>query len=313
MSDKQTIAVLGATGRQGGGLVRAILDDPAAPFAVRAITRDADSDRAQQLANAGATVAEADLSDPAGLRQAFAGAHGAYLVTNFFASMSADVEKGQARAAAQAAKDAEVPHVIWSTLEDTRPALAGSGVPELQGTFTVPHFDGKDEANSYFRELNVPTTFLRTTFFWEAFTQGLGPQRGEDGDLVLTLPIGESRLAGIAAEDIGRTAYGIFRRGAELIGRTISIAGGHLTGHQHAEAFTRALGEPVRYRPMTIEQFRSLGQPTSDEFANMFQYYRDAEAEFVGARELDEVRSLNPRLQSFDQWLELHKNSFAGL
>ena len=191
MSDKKTIAVLGAAGKQGSGLVRAILDDPAAPFAARAITRNADSDRARELADEGVTIVEADLSDPAGLRQAFAGAHGAYVVTNFFESMSADVEKAQARAAAHAVKDAEVAHVIWSTLEDTRPALAGSGMPELQGTYTVPHFDAKDEANAYFRELNVPTTFLRTTFFWESFTQGLGPQRGEDGALVLTLPIGE--------------------------------------------------------------------------------------------------------------------------
>ena len=313
MSDKKTIAVLGATGSQGGGLVRAILDDPAASFAVRALTRNADSDRARELADKGATVVEADLNNPAGLRHAFSGAHGAYVVTNFFESMSADVEKAQARAAAHAVKDAEVAHVIWSTLEDTRPTLAGSGVPQLQGTYTVPHFDAKDEANAYFRELNVPTTFLRTTFFWEAFTHGLGPQRRGDGALALTLPIGEGRLAGIASEDIGRTAYGIFRRGAELIGKTISIAGDHLTGQQYAEHFAMALNEPVHYRPMTVEQFRALGLPTSGEFANMFRYYQDAEAEFIGDRELHKVRSLNPQLQSFEQWLRLHLDSFSSL
>lgn len=250
-------------------------------------------------------TAEADLSAPASLRQTFSGAHGAYVVTNFFESMSADVEMAQARAAAHAVKDAEVAHVIWSTL-DTRPALAGSGMPELQGMYTVPHFDARDAANVYFRELNVPTTFLRTTFFWESFAQGLGPERGEDGTLVLTLPIGEGRLAGIASEDIGRTAYAIFRRGAELIGATISIAGEHLTGRQYADAFAKALGEPVRYSPMTIEQFRALGLPTSEEFANMFRYYQDGEAEFIGDRELNKVRSLNTRLQSFEQWLALH-------
>ncbi|WP_229700623.1 NmrA/HSCARG family protein [Streptomyces camponoticapitis] len=313
MSGRRTIAVLGATGNQGGGLVRAVLDDPAAPFAVRAITRNAGSGRARELAARGATIVEADLGDPASLRPAFVDAHGAYVVTNFFESMSADVEKAQARAAAGAVKDAGVSHVIWSTLEDTRTALAGSGVPELQGTYTVPHFDAKDDANAYFRELGVPTTFLRTTFFWEAFTQGLGPRRGEDGTLALTLPLGERRLSGIASEDIGRTAYGIFKRGVELVGETVSIAGEHLTGQQYAAAFARALTEPVEYRPMTVEQFRALRQPTSDEFANMFRYYHDAEAEFTGDRELSKVRDLNPRLQSFDQWLGLHLGSFTGL
>lgn len=313
MSDKKTIAVVGATGNQGGGLVRAILDDPAAPFAVRAITRDAGSVRARALADRGAEVVQADLDDPANLRRVFAGAHGAYVVTNFFESMSAEVEQAQARAAAEAVSEAGVAHVIWSTLEDTRPALTNSGVPQLQGAYTVPHFDAKDEANAYFRDLDVPTTFLRTTFYWEAFAQGLGPQRDEDGALALTLPIGQRRLAGIASEDIGRTAYGIFQRGPELIGETISIAGEHLTGEQYADAFAKALGEPVHYRPMTVEQFRGLGLPTSDEFANMFRYYHDAESDFVGDRDLERVRDLNPRLQSFEQWLARHQDRFTSL
>lgn len=308
MIETKTIAVIGATGVQGGGVVRAILADPQGPFTVRAITRSAGSERARRLAAAGAKVVEADLGDEASLRKAFDGAYGAFVVTNFWESASAKVELAQAAAAASAVKDAGVHHVIWSTLEDTRAHLPVNSdrYPTLDG-YTVPHFDAKAEANALFEQLGVPTTFLQTTFNWENFAVGLGVTRGEDGRLVLTLPMGERRLAGIAAEDVGRTALGIFARGEEYIGRTVSIAGEHLTGQQLADAFAEAFGEPVDYRPLTHDQFRALPIPGAAEFGNMFQFYYEAEKDFVGARDLDFVRSLNPRLQTFRGWLDTHK------
>jgi len=214
------------------------------------------------------------------------------VVTNFWESGSAKVELAQAAAAAAAVKDAGVQHVIWSTLEDTRDHLPvdSDRYPTLDG-YTVPHFDAKAEANALFERLGVPTTFLQTTFYWENFAVGLGPTRGEDGKLVLTLPMGERRLAGIAAEDVGHTALGIFARGEEYIGRTVSIAGEHLTGEQLADVFAEAFGEPVDYRPLTHDQFRALPIPGAAEFGNMYQYYYEAEKDFVGARKLDFVRS----------------------
>ncbi|MCS7476946.1 NmrA/HSCARG family protein [Umezawaea endophytica] len=308
MSDKKIIAVLGSTGAQGGGLVRAILDDPDGPFTARAITRDAGTAKARALAERGAEVVEASLEDEDSLRRAFEGAHGVYVVTNFWESFSADVELAQAATAARAVKAAGVAHVVWSTLEDTRDVIPVSDprVPVLQERYTVPHFDAKAEADAFFRDSGVPTTYLRTTFYWEGFTQGSGPTRGEDGRLVLTLPMGEARLAGVAAEDIGRTAYGIFAAGQEYVGKTVSIAGDHLTGEQYAAAFADALGEPVDYRPLTHDQLRSLGVPAGEELGNMFQFYVEGEQDFVGARDLDRVRALNPRLQSFRGWLDEH-------
>ncbi|MEU4248238.1 NmrA/HSCARG family protein [Amycolatopsis sp. NPDC026612] len=308
MNDKKIITVLGATGAQGGSLVRAILDAPDGPFAARAVTRNAGSAKARALAERGAEVVEATLDDEESLRKAFDGAHGAYVVTNFWESMSADVELAQAATAARAVKAAGVAHVVWSTLEDTREVIPVSDqrVPVLQDRYTVPHFDAKAEADAFFRDSGVPTTYLRSTFYWEGFTQGTGPMRGEDGRLVLTLPIGESALPGIAAEDIGRTAYGVFAAGDEYVGKTVSIAGEHLTGAQYAAAFADALGEPVDYRPLTPDRFRALGLPAGDEFGNMFQFYVEGERDFVGARDLDLVRSLNPRLQTFRTWLNEH-------
>src|SRR5262245_39562671 len=115
---KKIIAVIGATGAQGGGLVQALLRD--GTFAARGITRKPDGDRGRALANAGVEVVRADLDDPPGLTRAFEGAHGVFIVTNYWEYFSPEREFNQASNAAKAAREAKVAHVIWSTLEDTR-------------------------------------------------------------------------------------------------------------------------------------------------------------------------------------------------
>jgi uncharacterized protein YbjT (DUF2867 family) len=319
MTGKKIIAVVGATGSQGGGLVRAILADPQGRFTVRALTRNADSGKAREFATQGVEVVEADLDDEASVRKAFDGAYGAFVVTNFWAQRTPEQEKArtrpemelaQAAAAARAAKDAGLRHVVWSTLEDTRPHFEqlGIDVPTVFDSYKVPHFDAKGEANVFFTELGVPTTFLQTTFYYEAFLIGQGPHRDEDGELVVTIPMAGNKLALIAADDIGRTALGVFRRGADFIGKTVSIAGAHVTGEELAAKFTAVLGEKVVYRPLTHDQVRASGQPGALEIANMFQFYSDASEYFTGVRDLDLVRELNPELQTLDSWLTQHKN-----
>jgi uncharacterized protein YbjT (DUF2867 family) len=313
MSDGRLIAVVGGTGSQGGGLVQAILDDPAHEFRVRVLTRSAQSAKARELAAAGAEIVEADLEDGTSVRTAFDGADGAFVVTNYWAERSpedeaertrADMELGQADNAALAAKRAGVKHVIWSTLEDTRDVLGADGqVPTVDERYKVPHFDAKAEADALFRDYDVPTTFLRTTFFFESFAGGVGPVRSADGSLLLTMPMADQPLSGIAVADIGKTALGIFKRGPELIGQTVSIAGDHLTGDQYASAFSDAFGETVTYRPISWEDFRAQGFPGAVEMGNMFQYYAQNSARFVGDRDLAAVRTLNPALQSFRDWL----------
>ena len=318
MSQKKIIAVLGATGSQGGGLARAILADPDGPFAVRALTRSAQSDSARALAAAGAEVVEADLFDESSLRRAFDGAYGAFVVTNYWAERTpeeeaaqsrAEMELAQAQAAANAAKDAGLAHVIWSTLEDTREHFGDDDrVPTVDGRYKVPHFDAKGEANELFIRLGVPTTFLQTAFFFEGFTTGMGPARVQDGKLILTLPMADKPMSSIAVEDIGKTALGIFKRGEDFIGKTVSIAGEHLTGNGYAAALTEALGEPVEYRPYSWDEFREFPTPFAVELANMFQFYAEDADRFTGDRDLDLVRELNPNLQSFKTWLAQHKH-----
>jgi uncharacterized protein YbjT (DUF2867 family) len=308
---KKIIAVVGATGAQGGGLVRAILNDKTGSFTARAITRNVNSEKAKALADAGAEVVAADLDDVKSLKKAFEGAHGAYCVTNFWEHFKPEKELSQARNMAQAAKDAGVKHVIWSTLEDTRESipLSDDRMPTLMGKYKVPHFDGKGEANAIFKEVGVPTTFLVTSFYWENFIHfGMGPKKGADGKLAITLPMGGRKLAGIASEDIGKTAYAIFEDGDELIGKTIGIAGGHLTGEQMAKSLSKALGQTVNYNAVTPAAFRAFGFPGADDLGNMFQFNSEFEQDCCDARNISETKSLNPELQTFDRWLGENKS-----
>jgi len=310
MAAKKVIAVVGATGAQGGGLVRAILADPSGGFAARAITRDVNSEKAKALAALGAEVVAADVDDQASLEKAFAGAYGAYCVTFFWEHFSPEKETAQAKAMARAAKAAGVSHVIWSTLEDTRQfvPLSDNRMPTLMGQFKVPHFDSKGQADALFTEAGVPTTFLLTSFYWDNMIYfGMGPRKGPDGVLGITLPMGDKKLPGIAAEDIGRCAYGIFKKGTSLVGKTVGIAGEHLTGAEMAAGLTKALGQPVRYNEVPPEVYRSFGFPGAEDLGNMFQFNRDFAAEFGAPRSVDASRDLNPELQTFAAWLERNK------
>jgi len=302
MPEKKIIAVAGATGAQGGGLVRAILKDKGSEYAVRALTRDPTSPRATALANLGAEVVAANLDDRESLKDAFEGAYGAFCVTFFWDHFSPEKEKAHAKAMAGAAKHAGVQHVIWSTLEDTRRWVPASDnrMPTLMGRYKVPHFDAKGESDQFFSAL--PVTNLLTIFYWDNLI-GMGPKRGPDGTLVFTLPIGDKKLAGIGAEDIGKCAYGVFKRGPEFIGKTIGIASDMVTGTQIAAALSAALGREVRYNPVTPAAFRGFGFPGAEDLGNMFQFYAEFESHFAESRDIALARSLNPSLQSLADWL----------
>jgi len=308
---QKIIAVVGATGAQGSGLVRAILADREGGFKVRALTRDPSSDKGKALAAMGAEVVAADLDDEQSLERAFAGAYGAFCLTNFWEHFSPEKELAQATNMAKAAKAAGLKHVVWSTLEDTRRwvPLSDNRMPTLMGHYKVPHFDAKGEADEVFRREGVPTTFLLTSFYWDNFIYfGSGPQRTPDGKLALVFPLGDKKLPAIAAEDIGKAAYAVFKRGKEFINRTVGVAGEHLTGAQLAAGMSRALGQEIGYVDVPPEVYRSFGFPGADDLGNMFQFKRDFNDYFCGARDMAFARSLVPDLQSYEQWLARHKD-----
>ncbi len=311
MTSTSIIAVFGATGAQGGGLIRAILNDAESPFTIRAITRNPQSEKAQALAAQGIEVVQADLNDLESLVTALRGCTAAFCVTNFWDTFSAEIEKQQAKNLAQACKQANIQHAIWSTLEDTRRffPITDQRMPVLQEHYNVPHFDAKGEADAFFQEAGVSTTFLATSYYWENLIYfGTGPQRGQDGKLYFTMPMADAKLPGIAAEDIGRIAYGVFKRGKEFVGTYVYAAGECVSGADMARGMSSVIGEEVIYNDADPDVYRQFGFPGADEMGNMFQFKRDFTAEYVGVREAnrDLISQLNPKTMSFSEWLAVY-------
>src|SRR6266403_2432615 len=172
-NDKKRIAVIGATGQQGGGVVRALQAN--GQFTVRALTRNPDKHR--ELAE---EVVEADLGKPDTLKAAFARAHGVFLVTNFQEAGTAELK--QATVAIRAAKDAGVKHFIWSTLPDVA-AISG-------GKFDVPHFTGKAKIDRIVTEAGFPNhTFVIAPGYYQNFVGFLAPREQPDGSVGWALPL----------------------------------------------------------------------------------------------------------------------------
>ncbi|WP_433074600.1 NmrA/HSCARG family protein [Dactylosporangium sp. CA-052675] len=306
MSHDKVITVLGATGTQGGAVARALLAD--GEFAVRAVTRGAASAKARTLAGLGAEVVEATLTDESSLRRAFDGAYGAFMVTPFWEHRSPARELAEVENLISAAQATDLRHVLWSTLEDTREAIPADDnrIPYLGDGYRVPHFDVKGAAaDARFAESGLPTTYLLMSFYWDNLLTP--PQRDPDGTLALHLPLGNTPIAGVASDDIGRVARRVLRQPSETIGATVPVVGEHLTGEQMAAALSAVLGEPVAYRPPTHDQFRSFGFPGADELGNMFQYYTEFPESYLGRRDLETARAFNPDRLSLTDFLAAHR------
>jgi len=155
----------------------------------------------------------------------------------------------------------------------------------------------------------VPTTMLLTSFYWDNLIHfGMGPRKGADGKVVFALPMGNAKLPGIAAADIGKCAYGVFRGGRQHIGKYVAIAGEQLTGSEMAAALSKTLGQPVTYQAMPFDAYRKLGFPGADDLGNMFQFKHDFPQVFCGPRDPRIARAMNPSLMTFAQWLEANRS-----
>ncbi|MFI5709824.1 NmrA/HSCARG family protein [Kribbella sp. NPDC051620] len=309
MSEKEVITVLSATGTQGGGVARALLAD--GEFAVRAVTRDNASPKARRLAELGAEVVEASLTDVDSLRAAFKEAYGAFMVTPFWEHRSPARELVEVENLIQAAQPAGLRHVVWSTLEDTREAIPADDdrMPMLEDVYRVPHFDVKGgAADALFAKSGLPTTYLRMSFYWDNLITLMKPQRDPDGTLALHLPIGGTAVAGASSDDLGQAVLRVLRQPSETIGATLAVASEYLTGEQIAAALSTVIGEPVAYRPPSHDQFRSFGFPGAVELGNMFQYYTEFSEYYNGHRDLEASRALNPKWLSLTDFLAAHRD-----
>ncbi|NMO52326.1 NmrA/HSCARG family protein [Actinoplanes sp. TBRC 11911] len=306
MTERKIISVLGATGVQGGSVVRALLAD--GEFAVRAITRAADS--AKDLADLGAEIVVADLYDTGSLRRVFDGAYGIYMVTPFFNHLSPAKELEEVRNLIAAAKETGPRHVIWSTLEDSREDIPDDyhRLPKFDDGYNVPHFDVKGGvADRLFAESGLPTTYLRLSNYFSNLLLFDPPIRKADGSIIVPLPIGDATMSSMAPEDVGKAVAAIFRRPAETIGHTLGLSGQYLTGKDIAEAFSEVLGVPVTYEPLSHDEYRKLDFASAKEMGNMFQYYADFAHKILPRRDRELTRSLVPNPITLKEYLTRHR------
>ena len=257
-NNKKLIAVVGATGQQGGGVLRALKGS--GQFKVRALTRNPDKHR--ELAE---EVVEADLDRPETLKAAFEGAHGVFLVTNFQEAGTAELK--QATVAIHTAKDAGVKHLIWSTLPDVE-AISG-------GKFKVPHFTGKAKIDTVVKDSGFENyTFVIAPFYYQNLAGVLAPQKQANGSMGWALPL-DPTLRVIHMGDInelGNIVSGAFAHPDEAgNGQYLPLVGDFMSFNEIVETLNRQ-GHNFSYRQVPKEIFAGFF-PGAAEIAEMFSYW----------------------------------------
>ncbi len=288
--NRQAILVLGATGAQGGSVARHLLSR--GTFDVRALTRKADSHAAQELRALGAEVVQGDLDDPSSLTAALEGCYGVFGVTNFWEHFEKEGQQGRNLVAAVAA--ANVRHFVFSTLPPIEKAT--------NGALRSPHFDLKAEHEEYARSLGIPSTFVHVPFYYENFLYFFPPRPSAiEGVFELGFPQGETPLAAMSVEDVGRIVAPLFEQPEQYIGKVLKLAGDELTGAAYAEVMSRRTGADIRYAYVPRETFAALGFPGAEDLADMFEFYRLHIPSRM--RDIETCRAIAPELQSFETWV----------
>lgn len=324
LSGKKTIAIMGATGAQGGATVRAfqaLKESGNTNFQVRAITRDPTSEKSRAIESLVDEVVQADANDEASMVEAFKDCHGAFIVTNFWEDMDAQHEMAMLRTLKEAAKKAGVKHVVLSTLEDTRGFVneaenkdtwkLPSGYEEL-GMY-VPHFDGKGEVTKeYEDDTELPVTTFYTTFYYENFIYfGMGPARQSESDpYAITLPLADAKMSIVAVADIGKAACAIFQD-ESLIGKTVGVQSDLLTGKEIADVFAKVCGLPVQYNAVPVDVYASFGFPGAEDLANMFRFFNENADSFQSLRIVgDDLMKTMGGVTKLEEWVIANKGAF---
>jgi uncharacterized protein YbjT (DUF2867 family) len=294
---KPMILVTGATGAQGGSVAYALLQS--GKYNVRAFTRNASSEKATALADAGAEVIEGTMDNLDDLKAAMHRCYGVFGVTNFWEHFEKEMEHGKNLIAA--VHQSDIQHFVFSTLP---------GYKKLSnGELGVPHCDIKAELEDYSRNLGLKATYVHIAFYYENFLSFFPPQKAEDGNFHFGFPQGETPLSMIAAEDFGPIIASIFDNPEQYIGRVVGAVAEDDSCTVYAETMSKVLGEKVTYDYIPREVFASFGFPGAEELANMF----DVQRRFVPERKAHKAESykLHPGLQSFETWLTRNKEKFA--
>lgn len=282
MNDK-TVLVLGATGQQGGSAAAALKDDG---WHVRALVRDPDGPKAHALSAAGIETVRGDLADTASVRAAVAGAYGVFSVMpssgQFVYGVSDDDEVRFGKAVADAAKDAAVGHLVYSSSN-----AAGSETG-------IGHFDSKARVEDHVRGLAIDSTIIRPSTFMEIL---LAPDFGVAQGRLTFFMRPDQAMQFVAVEDIGKIVATVFADRAAYRGRTLELAGDSVTGNDLAAKFGRAANRTVSYRRFPDEALRD------NDFLRRLARAVD-EGPLAGAADVDGLRRMHPGLLDLDAWLQ---------
>jgi uncharacterized protein YbjT (DUF2867 family) len=277
----KTVLITGATGRQGGAVIRHMLHKG---WRLRALTRQCSSYAAERLARQGVELVRGDLEDPASLERATLGVYGVFSVQDFWA-VGAKREVQQGKNLAEAAKKAGVEHFVYSSV---------GGAERNSG---IDHFESKWEIEKHIRKLGLPATMLRPVAFMENYyidQVEIGILKGKLMDPIR----GDKPYQTIATDDIGAFVALAFEKPAEFVGLELEIAGSELTNPETAETFSRVLGRPVKFQQLPMPLVRVV---LGKEFYQMFRWFNQE-----GFRaEIKELRRRYPEvgLQTLEQWL----------
>ncbi len=278
-SEKGPILVAGATGKQGGSVVRHLR---ARGFAVRGITRDPGAEKAKPLRDAGVELVRADLTDRASIDRLFEGVTGVFSVaTPFEAGLDAEVAQG--KNLGDAARAAGVSHYVYSS------------VGGAERDSKVPHFESKWAIENHLRGLGLPLTIVRPVYFYENFG-GWALQPSGDG-YTMAMPLSPDRpLQAVAADDIGAFVAMAFADPAAWVGREFELAGDERTLPDYAAAVSAARGVGIEYVQVPWEGLRER----SEDLYRMYDFFqREGYAADIAA-----LRAEYPRLKTFDDWLD---------
>ncbi|CCA76576.1 related to nitrogen metabolic regulation protein nmr [Serendipita indica DSM 11827] len=294
MSSKQVIVVFTATGKTGGGMIDAILND--GQFAARAVTRNPESDAAKALAAKGVQVVKGDLSDPASIEAALSGAYGVFGVTDYWQAFGNEEKQG--KDLVDAAKRAGIKHFVWTTLDHS--------------DLKVTHFETKANVDDYLKESGVPRTSLYTSFFLEnlRFPQMIKINRSADGTVVFDVPFKtDSPLPMIFAGDIGKAALVAFKNPEQWIGKDLKIVTEWATPRDIAKTIESELGEKVTVKEVDDAQWKaSRAWPNFEELWLNIEYFNTFYPEGNG-RSVELTREIIPNATTLKSFIQAEGKS----
>jgi uncharacterized protein YbjT (DUF2867 family) len=310
------LTVFGATGNQGGSVIKSVLAHPSlsSTYKIRAVTRDPSKPAAQKLASQGCEVVVADMSDPASIAKAIQGASAVYSVTDFWSHRSKEIEVKQGKAVADASKAAGVKHLVWSGLPHVTKLTNG----QLK---RVSHFDGKAEVSEYIE--SIKGSDMVATYFMPAYYMsnllGIIKPAGE-GAYKVTLPFGNGNKTQVplidTSNDTGTYVAAILAADPALVnGQSVQGVSAWATPNEIVEALSKATGKSFTYGDIDANVWSGfLPPPIAEELKENMLLVRDYSYYGKGTetKQAEQDRTLNvgPKV-SLDQWAKANASTWA--